>query len=93
MPGRARGFTLIELLVSIAVIAILAGIIFPVVSSVKEKGNQATCLSNLRQLGAAMRMYADDNSGCFPAARVVEGGDGNPAGNWAGVYHVNGGRW
>lgn len=90
MQGRAKGFTLIEILVVIAIIAILAAIVFPVMSSSREKARQATCLSNLRQLGTAVRMYADDWDGCFPAARVEEGGDGNPAGNWAGCYHVFG---
>lgn len=85
-----KGFTLIELLVVIAIISILAAIIFPVFSAAKDKGRQAVCLSNLRQLGEAMRMYSDEWDGCFPAARVVEGGDGNPHGNWAGCYFVQG---
>jgi prepilin-type N-terminal cleavage/methylation domain-containing protein len=88
--ANRHGFTLIELLVVIAIISILASIIFPVFSAAKDKGRQTVCLSNLRQLGSAMRMYADEWDGCYPTARVVEGGEGNPQGNWAGCYFVQG---
>lgn len=63
---RYQGFTLIELLVVIGIIAILAGIAFPVYMHVKAKGRQTQCLSNLRQLGQASLMYAQDNDGVFP---------------------------
>lgn len=56
-----RAFTLIELLVVIAVIAILAAILFPVFAQARAKARQATSLSNLRQLGLAVAMYAQDN--------------------------------
>jgi prepilin-type N-terminal cleavage/methylation domain-containing protein/prepilin-type processing-associated H-X9-DG protein len=55
-----RGFTLIELLVVIAIIAILAAILFPVFARAREKARQTSCLSNLKQLGLASRMYASD---------------------------------
>jgi len=60
---RARGFTLIELLVVIAIIAILAAILFPVFARARAKARQATCASNLKQLGTAMIMYAQDYDG------------------------------
>ena len=55
-----RGFTLIELLVVIAIIAILAAILFPVFARAREKARQSSCLSNLKQIGTASMMYAQD---------------------------------
>lgn len=60
MTRRTRAFTLIELLVVIAIIAILAAILFPVFAKARERAKGGSCHSNLRQLGLAVRMYADD---------------------------------
>jgi prepilin-type N-terminal cleavage/methylation domain-containing protein/prepilin-type processing-associated H-X9-DG protein len=64
--GFAEGFTLIELLVVIAVLVILAAFLFPVFSQAREKGRQASCLSNLRQISQAVMMYAGDNDEMLP---------------------------
>ncbi len=55
-----KGFTLLELLVVIAIIAILAAILFPVFAQAREKARSTTCLSNLKQLGLACKLYAAD---------------------------------
>src|SRR5690348_3259539 len=66
--SRKRGFTLIELLVVIAVLALLAAILFPVFAQIREDGYRATCVSNLKQIGAAYHMYLQDHDGQFPLA-------------------------
>ena len=68
---RKTGFTLIELLVVIAIIAILAAILFPVFAQARSKARQTTCLSNEKQLGLAVLMYAQDFDELFPLANYA----------------------
>jgi prepilin-type N-terminal cleavage/methylation domain-containing protein/prepilin-type processing-associated H-X9-DG protein len=69
--GRREGFTLIELLVVIAVIAILAAILLPVLTAAKKRCWTIQCVSNLRQVGLGMKLFADENNELYPES----GGD------------------
>jgi prepilin-type N-terminal cleavage/methylation domain-containing protein/prepilin-type processing-associated H-X9-DG protein len=82
MPARKgfiaqcrRAFTLVELLVVIGIIALLIGILMPVLSKAREQGNWAACLSNLKQIGTAMLMYSNENKGFLlrPASNTTVG--------------------
>src|SRR2546423_4167943 len=66
---KRNGFTLIELLVVIVIIAILAAILFPVFAQARDKARQATCSSNLKQIGNVLVMYSQDYDGWYPPAQ------------------------
>lgn len=64
-PLRA-GFTLLELLSAVMIVAILAGLLYPVGSSAIRKGHAAKCTANLRQIGVALHAYAGENNNYYP---------------------------
>jgi len=66
--SKPHGFTLIELLVVVAIIAILAAMLLPALSRAREQARRATCMNNLRQIGIALKMYAQDFNELFPDA-------------------------
>ena len=70
-PRQGVAFTLIELLVVIAIIAILAAILFPVFAQAREKARAISCISNLKQLGTATMMYAQDFDETYPLKEYV----------------------
>ena len=63
---KRTGFTLIELLVVVAIIALLVAILVPSLQMARRLAKEVVCAANLRQIGYALRMYADDNSGKAP---------------------------
>ena len=67
MKNTHSAFTLIELLVVITIIAILASIALPVFNGVTERANQTKDLSNAKQIGLALKLFASDNNGAFPS--------------------------
>jgi prepilin-type N-terminal cleavage/methylation domain-containing protein len=64
-----KAFSLVELLVVIAVIAILAALMLPVLSRSKEEGRATACISNLHQIGIALQLYVDANNNTLPTMR------------------------
>ncbi len=70
---RERAFTLVEMLVVIAIIAVLAAFIIPAITGAIAKGRQSACISNMRQIGAALILYTNENNGDFPETTHTTG--------------------
>jgi len=78
------GFTLIELLVVIVIIALLAAIVFPVFAQARSKARQSVAISNLKQIGTAMLLYAQDYDECLPMTMdATSTGQPTTIGYWA----------
>ena len=78
---RREGFTLVELLSVIAIIAILAALLFPALNRASARANTTRCLSNIRQWGAAATLYLSDNDGYYPPQ-----GNAPESGQMASIY-------
>jgi len=77
--SASPAFTLIELLVVIAIIGVLASLLLPAIARAKRKAHNIACVNQLRQLGTAARMFADDNDQRLPSAELLPSLPSSPA--------------
>jgi len=76
--ARPGAFTLIELLVTLAVVGILAALLLPAIARAKRQANNITCINQLKQLGVATRLFAEDNNSRLPVAEALPSNPDNP---------------
>src|ERR1700739_2353951 len=81
--NRRQGFSVVELLVVIGIIALLISILLPSLNKARETANRAKCASNLHQIGLAIILYQNDNSGLYP--RTILGAGANPTPTWGSI--------
>jgi len=87
---KMRGFTLIELLVVIAIIGMLSSILLPALSKAREKGRQAVCISNLKEIFLAIEMYKNDNDEWYPLRSDSTNYPSYPIMFWSGSQSASG---
>ncbi len=94
MPLRA-GFTLLDVLVSIAVIAVLIGMLMPRISIVHESARRVVCQSNARQIGIGIMTFANDHTGNLPGSIYLSNGPnrGNSQPQSMDVLRLQDGKW
>lgn len=80
-----RGFTLVELLIVVGIIALLAALLLPTFMQARERARRTACLSNLRQIGAALTAYTQDYDGFFPPMRSDSSAVWTGTQDWSGV--------